>query len=116
VAAVDRFAAVRIEPGEQESGKMVEKLDAGALEAGLAKLGEWQHHRDDKTLVREFSFKDFSQAFAFMTRVALLAEKADHHPDWSNSYNKVRIALSTHDAGGVSQKDLDLAQAIDTLL
>jgi len=58
-------------------------------------------------------FKDFNGAFAFMTQVALAAEKADHHPEWSNVYNKVRVTLSTHDAGGVTQKDLDLARFID---
>jgi 4a-hydroxytetrahydrobiopterin dehydratase len=71
--------------------------------------------RDDKrdAITREFVFKDFNQAFAFMTQVALAAEKRDHHPEWSNVYNKVRITLSTHDAGGVTQKDLDLARFID---
>jgi 4a-hydroxytetrahydrobiopterin dehydratase len=58
-------------------------------------------------------FEDFNQAFAFMTQVALAAEKADHHPEWSNVYNKVRVTLSTHDAGGVTQKDLDLARFVD---
>ncbi|MBO9640605.1 4a-hydroxytetrahydrobiopterin dehydratase [Siphonobacter aquaeclarae] len=71
----------------------------------------------DNKLVREFQFRDFSEAFAFMTRVALLAEKADHHPEWSNVWNKVRIALSTHDAGNiVTHKDRRLAAAIDKLL
>ena len=65
---------------------------------------------------REFRFKDFSEAFAFMARVALLAEKAGHHPDWSNTYNKVSISLSTHDAGGLSEKDVALANRIDALL
>lgn len=95
---------------------MVEKLDALALKAGLGTLGGWRHDAGENALVREFAFKDFSGAFGFMARVALAAEKAGHHPDWSNSYNKVRIALCTHDAGGISQKDLDLAAAIDTLL
>ena len=63
-----------------------------------------------------FKFKDFSEAFAFMSRVALAAEKAGHHPDWSNSYNSVSIRLSTHDAGGLSARDIALAKAIDKLL
>jgi 4a-hydroxytetrahydrobiopterin dehydratase len=63
-----------------------------------------------------FKFKTFSEAFAFMTRVALAAERAGHHPDWSNSYNTVTIRLSTHDAGGLSDKDIALAEAIDKLL
>ena len=65
---------------------------------------------------REFKFKDFNQAWGFMTRVALLAEKMDHHPDWSNVWNTVRIALSTHDVGGLSDNDVRLAQAINQLL
>lgn len=71
----------------------------------------------DGTLSREFVFGDFSEAFAFMTRVAFLAEQAGHHPDWSNSWNRVRISLSTHDAGGVvTEKDHQLAVAINRLL
>jgi 4a-hydroxytetrahydrobiopterin dehydratase len=71
--------------------------------------------REDKrdAITREFVFGDFNRAFAFMTQVALAAEKADHHPEWTNVYNKVRITLSTHDAGGVTQKDLDLARFAD---
>ena len=69
----------------------------------------------DGAIGKTFKFKNFSQAFAFMTRVALLAEKADHHPDWSNSYNTVEIALINHDAGGITQKDVDLATAIEAL-
>ena len=72
---------------------------------------------EDNALKKTFHFKDFSEAFAFMTRVALLAEKADHHPWWSNVYNKVEIALNTHDAGDtVTQKDKALAAAIDKLI
>ena len=71
----------------------------------------------DNKLCRTFQFKDFSEAFAFMTRVALIAEKQGHHPDWSNVYNTVRIALNTHDAGGVvTEKDRKLAAAIDKLV
>ena len=70
-----------------------------------------------KSLVRTFEFKDFSEAFAFMTRVALLAEKHDHHPEWSNVYNKVTITLSTHEAGDVvTDKDRALAKAIENLI
>ncbi|RYU97203.1 4a-hydroxytetrahydrobiopterin dehydratase [Emticicia agri] len=72
---------------------------------------------EDNKLSRTFKFKDFSEAFAFMTRVAFLAETQGHHPDWSNTYNKVNITLSTHDAGNiVTDKDRDLAKAIDKLL
>ena len=71
----------------------------------------------DHALVREFQFKDFSEAFAFMTRVAFLAEQVNHHPEWSNVYNRVTIRLSTHDAGNVvTEKDRQLAAAIDKLM
>ena len=69
----------------------------------------------EKTIHRAFRFADFSAAWAFMTRVALLAEKQDHHPDWSNSYNTVDITLSSHDAGGLTGRDVTLALAIDAL-
>jgi 4a-hydroxytetrahydrobiopterin dehydratase len=70
----------------------------------------------DGTLRREFTFADFSEAWAFMSRVALLAEKSDHHPDWSNSWNKVTIALVSHDKGEITDRDRSLAAAIDALL
>ncbi len=74
----------------------------------------WQ--QQDNQLYRKFTFKDFSEAFAFMTRVALLAEKSDHHPTWKNTWNTVEIWLSTHDAGNtVTEKDRTLAKAIDQL-
>ncbi|WIY52771.1 4a-hydroxytetrahydrobiopterin dehydratase [Devosia sp. YIM 151766] len=95
---------------------MAEKLSAEARNLALARLADWSHDAASDAIIREFRFKDFSQSFAFMTRVALLAEKAAHHPEWSNVYNQVRIVLSTHDAGGLSQKDIDLAHSIDALL
>ena len=70
----------------------------------------------DGKLHRELSFADFSEAFAFMTRVALAAEKADHHPDWSNSWNTVTIDLVSHDAGGLTARDVALAEAVNALL
>ena len=73
----------------------------------------WKREDGRDAMTREFAFRDFNRAFAFMTQVALYAEKRDHHPEWFNVYNKVRITLSTHDAGGVTQKDLDLAAFID---
>ena len=73
----------------------------------------WQREEQRDAITREFVFADFNRAFAFMTQVALAAEKADHHPEWSNVYNKVRVTLTTHDAGGVTQKDLDLARFAD---
>ena len=95
---------------------MVEKLTEAQREQALEKLGGWSYDNEAGAIERIFRFKTFSEAFAFMTRVALAAEKAGHHPDWSNSYNTVTIRLSTHDAGGLSEKDVDLAQAIDELL
>ncbi|MFL5285056.1 MAG: 4a-hydroxytetrahydrobiopterin dehydratase [Rhodopila sp.] len=89
-------------------------------ETELSELGttipHWSRALDKEAIRREFRFADFSQAWGFMTRVALLAEKFDHHPDWSNVWNTVRIELSTHDAGGLTDKDVRLAQAIDALL
>ncbi|MFL5753053.1 MAG: 4a-hydroxytetrahydrobiopterin dehydratase [Bacteroidia bacterium] len=76
---------------------------------------DWKE--ENNALVREFTFKDFKQAFAFMTKVAALAEEQQHHPDWSNVYNKVKIKLNTHDAGNkVTEKDIKLAEAIDRLV
>ena len=74
--------------------------------------GKWALAADGKSIHQSFKFKTFAEAWSFMTHVALLAEKADHHPDWSNVYNKVEITLNTHDAGGVTKKDIELAQAI----
>lgn len=80
----------------------------------LSKLkGEWIF--DKKTISSEFRFKNFINAFSFMTAVGMESEKADHHPDWSNTYNKVYISLTTHSAGGVTQKDFDLALLIDNI-
>jgi 4a-hydroxytetrahydrobiopterin dehydratase len=74
--------------------------------------GSWTLAADHKSIHNSYTFKSFAEAWSFMTHVALLAEKADHHPDWSNSYNKVSITLSSHDQGGVTEKDLNLAKAI----
>ena len=90
-----------------------QKLDDGETLQALANLGEWTI--DGGKLLREFAFADFSQAFGFMTRVALVAESMDHHPEWSNVYNRVRIHLTTHEVNGLSQRDLDLAARIDAL-
>ena len=79
----------------------------------LTTPANWTREDQRDAITREYVFKDFNRAFAFMTQVALAAEKADHHPEWSNVYNKVRVTLSTHDAGGVTQKDLDLARFAD---
>ena len=95
---------------------MTEKLSEAARAAALAPLADWHFDASAGAIRREFRFKSFPEAFAFMTRVAFLAEKAGHHPDWSNVYNRVSISLSTHDAGGLTDKDIALATAIDRLL
>jgi len=95
---------------------MADLFDTAQIAALGSKLPGWTIDESQGTLTRSFTFKNFSKAFGFMSRVALLAEKADHHPDWSNAYNKVEIVLSTHDAGGLTQKDVDLAQKISALL
>lgn len=81
----------------------------------LTVLPKWKLVRKGAAIRRSFKFDDFSEAFAFMTRVALLAEKRDHHPEWSNVYNKVEIELTTHDAGGLSRRDIKMAKKIDDL-
>lgn len=91
-------------------------LTADQRDTALAALPEWSLARDGAAIHRKFSFADFSEAFAFMTRVALLAEQHDHHPEWFNVYNRVEIALTTHDAGGLSARDVEMAKAIDALV
>jgi 4a-hydroxytetrahydrobiopterin dehydratase len=92
------------------------KLSRADREAALKSLPHWSYLSDADALKRDFKFKDFSEAFAFMTRVALLAQAADHHPEWSNVYNKVSITLTTHDDKGLSGKDVKLAGEIDKLI
>lgn len=86
-------------------------LDAHAAQARLAP--HWSLSTDGLAITRSLRFADFGAAFAFMTRVALAAEKADHHPEWSNVYNRVDVRLTTHDAGGLTERDFALAAAID---
>lgn len=94
---------------------MIARLTDAERATALATLSGWTHEPRRDAITRQFKFADFSAAFAFMTRVALLAEKADHHPEWSNVYNRVEILLTTHDADGLSQRDVDMATAIDAL-
>ena len=94
----------------------IARLQSGELDAACASCPEWQYDSAaGGSLSRSWHFKDFSEAFAFMTRVAFLAEKLDHHPEWSNVYNKVSITLTTHDADGLSTRDIMMACAIDRL-
>lgn len=94
---------------------MVEKLTAEARSAALRALPEWQPVDGRDAICRRFKFKDFNAAWGFMCRVALQAEKLDHHPEWSNVYSGVDITLSTHDCGGLSERDIALARFIDSV-
>lgn len=90
-----------------------EKLSKEAIAAALSELEGWSLASDGASIKRSFVFKNFSEAFAFMTRVALAAEKMDHHPDWSNVYKTVDVTLNTHDAGGVTALDIELAKRMN---
>lgn len=92
------------------------KLSDGERQAALDSLPAWQRVDGRDAIARDLRFADFNAAFGFMSRVALQAEKMDHHPEWSNVYNRVRIVLTTHDAGGLSTRDVELARFIDSLL
>lgn len=92
---------------------MVEKLSSDAREAALTRLKGWTEVAGRDAITRTFTFRDFNEAFGFMTRVALVAEKMDHHPEWSNVYKTVAVTLSTHDAGGLTERDIELATAMD---
>ena len=95
---------------------MADRLTPGEVDGVLTGLPGWTYDRAGESLGRQVVFKTFSAAFGFIAQVALAAQAANHHPDWSNSYNRVTLNLSTHDAGGVTQKDVDLARAINGLL
>ena len=93
---------------------MTQKLDAAELQSALAVLPEWQLSEDGLGLERVFTFVDFNAAFGFMSRVALAAERENHHPEWSNVYNRVTLRWTTHSVGGVSALDLKLAKKCDS--
>jgi 4a-hydroxytetrahydrobiopterin dehydratase len=95
---------------------VIAKLTEAERAELLPTLDGWTHDAERDGIARRFTFDDFVEAFGFMARVALLAEKADHHPEWSNVYNRVDILLTTHDAGGLSKRDVDMARAIDALI
>lgn len=94
---------------------MAQKLTGDARKAALAKLGGWSEVKDRDAITKKFVFKDFNEAFGFMTRAALLAEKLDHHPEWFNVYKTLEVTLSTHDAGGLTELDVNLAAAMNRL-
>lgn len=95
---------------------MVQKLSSKERQKALDNLKYWKKVRGRDAIHKAFRFKDFNEAFGFMTRVAIKAEQMDHHPEWSNVYNKVNVTLTTHDAGGVSKRDIDLAKFIDGIV
>jgi 4a-hydroxytetrahydrobiopterin dehydratase len=92
---------------------MGQKLAGEARKQALAKLSGWSEVAGRDAIAKTFVFKDFNEAFGFMSRVALAAEKADHHPEWKNVYKTVEVVLSTHDAGGLTEKDVALAEAME---
>lgn len=94
----------------------IARLTDAERDAAMKDLANWRLRDDGLAIVRSFRFADFNEAFGFMTCVALRAEKTDHHPEWSNVYNKVEITLTTHDAGGLSERDLAMARFIDGLV
>jgi 4a-hydroxytetrahydrobiopterin dehydratase len=94
---------------------MVERLSAEARKSALQGLPGWSEVAGRDAIARTFTFKDFNEAFGFMSRAALIAEKSDHHPEWRNVYRTVEVVLSTHDAGGVTSRDIDLAKAMNAI-
>jgi len=94
---------------------MAQKLTADARKTALGRLAGWAEVSGRDAIARKFTFRDFNEAFGFMTRAALVAEKMDHHPEWFNVYRTVEVTLSTHDAGGVTELDVTLAEAMDRI-
>ena len=92
---------------------MAEKLTGNARKSALAKLHGWSEVKNRDAITRQFTFSDFNEAFGFMARAALIAEKSDHHPEWRNVYKTVEVVLATHDAGGVTKRDIELAKAMN---
>ncbi len=95
---------------------MIQKLAGEARKAALARLKGWSEISGRDAITRKFVFADFNEAFGFMTRAALVAEKLDHHPEWFNVYKTVEVTLSTHDAGGLTERDIKLAEAMDKIV
>jgi 4a-hydroxytetrahydrobiopterin dehydratase len=94
---------------------MTEKLAGQARKEAIARLKGWSEAKGGDAITKKFQFADFNEAFGFMTRAALIAEKLDHHPEWFNVYKTVDVTLSTHDAGGLTDRDIKLAEAMDKI-
>lgn len=107
-------------PGSREAMReetgVSDKLTSEARRAALGQLQGWSETTDRDAIHKTFRFADFNAAFGFMTRVALLAEKFDHHPEWFNVYNRVEVTLTSHDVAGLSRRDIQMAQAIDAVM
>jgi 4a-hydroxytetrahydrobiopterin dehydratase len=106
---------VRVEIGVERETIMAERLSAEARKSALTGLPGWSEMPGREAIARTFIFKDFNEAFGFMSRVALVAEKNDHHPEWRNVYKTVEVVLATHDAGGVTALDIELAKAMNAI-
>jgi 4a-hydroxytetrahydrobiopterin dehydratase len=109
-----RFTYRPTNPDEEEEMTQAQtgrppKLDTEAVTEALGALPGWTLRADGTAIVKTFRFKDFNEAFGFMTRVAILADKIDHHPEWFNVYNRVDVTLNTHDVGGISRLDIEMA-------
>lgn len=94
---------------------MAQRLSEEARRAALKELPGWSQFTGREAITRTFVFRDFNEAFGFMARVALIAEKSDHHPEWRNVYKTVEVVLTTHDAGGVTERDITLAEAMNAI-
>ena len=108
-------AASRVDFSLKQEVGMSKQLTGSVLEQNMAVLDGWQANADKTAISRSLRFRDFNAAFGFMSRVALMAERLDHHPEWSNVYNKVEITLTTHDAGGLTEKDMVMARFISEI-
>src|SRR4029078_9689118 len=111
----DACFGVRVEGGLKRESIMAERLSAEARKSALAELPGWSETPGREAIARTFTFRDFNEAFGFMSRAALVAEKNDHHPEWKNVYKTVDVVLATHDAGGVTRLDIDLAKAMNAI-
>jgi 4a-hydroxytetrahydrobiopterin dehydratase len=94
---------------------MADRLSDTTITSEMAKLPDWKINPDHTAITRQFTFRNFSQAFSFMTRAAMLAEQMNHHPEWANVYHRVTVTLTTHDAGGLSALDIKMAHAMNTM-
>ena len=99
-----------------EPPPMIEALSEAERAEALDGLPDWDYDESRDAITRSIVFSDFAKAFGFMAQVALIAEKANHHPEWTNVWNRVEVLLTTHDAGGLSPRDIELAEAIDAIL